>query len=128
MVKPVHEWLSWALVAGAILHTAAHWKSFTNYFTKRYALAIISIGALVAVASFTAPIKGGRGNPFMKAGKAVASSSVETVAPIVHLTPGQAVEKLQNKGFNVASPSLSIRAIAADNRKKEMEVLAVLFD
>jgi hypothetical protein len=128
LVKPVHEWLSWALVAGAILHTAAHWKGFTGYFSRKQALAIISIGVIIALASFTVPVKGGHGNPFMKAGKAMASASVEKVAPVANLSAEQALDKLEQKGIRVASSSQSIKAIATANGKKEVEVLEVLFD
>ncbi|NTU68033.1 MAG: DUF4405 domain-containing protein [Chlorobiaceae bacterium] len=128
LVKPVHELLSWALVAGAALHTAAHWKSFTAYFKKRSSIATISIGAIVALASFMAPVKGGHGNPFMKAGKAMSTASVETVAPIARLTPAQAVKKLEQKGINVANASQSIQAIASDNRTKDARVLDALFE
>ena len=128
LVKPVHEWLSWALIAGALLHTAAHWRGFTNYFKKKPSLAFIAAGALVAVGSFTAPVKGGHGNPFMKAGKALAAAPVGAVAPIANLTPAQAVEKLAQRGIRVADPSQTVKGIAAANGKKEAEVLEVLLD
>ncbi|NTV01695.1 MAG: DUF4405 domain-containing protein [Chlorobiaceae bacterium] len=128
LVKPAHEWLSWALVAGATLHTASHWKSFTGYFSKKSALAIISAGVVIAVASVTAPIQEGHGNPFMKAGKALASASVETVAPVARLTPAQAVEKLEKRGIRVGNPTESIKAIAATNGKKDAQVLEALFE
>jgi len=31
-IKPVHEWLNWAMVAGVVLHTIANWKAFLSYF------------------------------------------------------------------------------------------------
>ena len=128
LVKPVHEWLSWALIAGALLHTAAHWKSFTAYFNRKPALALIALGAIIAGASITVPVQGGHGNPFMKAGKSMTAAPVETVAPIANLSSEQAVAKLEQRGLRVSSASQSIKAIAADNGKKEVEVLEVLLD
>ncbi len=127
-VKPVHEWLSWAFVAGAVFHTAAHWKSFKNYFSSRSALAIITAGAIIVIASITIPGRGGHGNPFMKISATLAAAPLETVAGLVHLTPEQAVEKLGKSGLKVADASRTVKKIAADNGKKEIVVLESLFE
>ncbi|NTW88848.1 MAG: DUF4405 domain-containing protein, partial [Desulfobulbaceae bacterium] len=63
LIKPVHEWLSWALVTGGVLHTVANWKSFTNYFSRKAALAIISTGLIITIAAITVPSQGKGGNP-----------------------------------------------------------------
>jgi len=128
LVKPVHEWLSWALVAGGALHTAANWNAFKNWFTKRSALAIISAGAIVAVASVAVPVKNEHGNPFMRVSGAVAASSVQKVAPVANLTTEQAIDKLNSKGIKVDDAGQSIKAVAANNGTKEIEVLEALFD
>jgi hypothetical protein len=128
LVKPVHEWLSWAFVAGALIHTAAHWKSFKSYFSRKTALAIISAGAIIVLAAVTIPSRGGHGNPFMKISGTLASAPLGTVAGIVHLTPEQAVEKLGKSGLKVADSSQTVKMIAADNGKKEIVVLEALFN
>lgn len=128
LVKPVHEWLSWALVAGGALHTAANWNAFKHWFTRKSALAIISLGAIVAVASFTVPFKSEHGNPFMRVSSKLSGSSVQTVAPIVKLTGDQAVDKLRNNGLKVADASQTIKAIAAENGTKDIKVLEKLFE
>ncbi|NTU92962.1 MAG: DUF4405 domain-containing protein [Chlorobiaceae bacterium] len=128
LVKPVHEWLSWALVAGALLHTAANWNSFKAYFTRKPALAIIALGLIITVSAITIPMKGGKGNPFMKISGAVAAASVETVAPVAHLSTGQAIAKLQKSGLKVDDATKTIKIIAAENGKKDIEVLEALFE
>jgi len=128
LVKPVHEWLSWALVAGGVLHTAANWKAFKAWFSRKPALAIISAGALIAIATVTVPARGGHGNPFMRISGALAASSIETVAPVAHLTPDQAIDKLEKRGLTVANSGQSLREIAAANGKKETVVLEALFE
>jgi hypothetical protein len=128
LVKPFHEWLSWAFVAGAVFHTAAHWKSFKSYFSRKTALAIISTGAIAVLAAIMIPSKGGHGNPFMKISATLASAPLETVAGVVHLTPEAAVEKLGKSGLKVADSNRSVKQIAAENGKKEIVVLQALFE
>ncbi len=128
LIKPVHEWLSWALVAGGLLHTAVNWKSFKNWFSRKPAIAIISAGALIAIAAVTVPAKGGHENPFMKISGVMAASSVETVAPVAHLTPDQAIDKLEKRGLRVDNPGQSLKEIATANGKKEIVVLKALFE
>jgi len=128
LIKPVHEWLSWALVTGGVLHTVANWKSFTNYFSRKAALAIISTGLIVTIAAITIPTQGKGGNPFMRVNRTLSTASVETLAPIVKLSPEQAVSKLEQKGLKVGDAGQSIKAIATANGKEEQKVILALFE
>ena len=128
-VKPVHEWLSWALVTGGAFHTAIHWKSFKAYFTRRAGIAIISTGLIITLASITVPMKEGPGgNPAVKINKALASVPLESLGTIVKLTPDEAVGKLEKSGLKVTGAGQSVREIAAANGKKENQVLGTLFE
>jgi hypothetical protein len=128
LVKPVHEWLSWALVAGGAFHTVVHWNSFKAYFTRNSSIAIIASGAIIALAAIVIPMQGRGGNPAMKIGKALASAPLETVASVAKQTPEQAIEILQKKGIKVLNTQESIAAIATENNKKDIEVLSLLFE
>jgi len=128
LVKPVHEWLSWALVAGGAFHTATHWNSFKAYFTRSSSVAIIASGAIIALAAIVVPMQGGGGNPAMKISKALAAAPLETVASVARQTPEQAIEKLQKQGIKVVDARESITAIARENGKKDIAVLSLLFE
>ena len=128
LIKPVHEWLSWALVTGGVLHTIANWKSFTNYFSRKAALAIISTGLIITIAAITVPSQGKGGNPFMRVNRTLSTASVETLAPVVKLTPEQAVAKLEQKGLKVGNASQSIKEIAATNGSEAQKVILALFE
>ncbi|NTW51254.1 MAG: DUF4405 domain-containing protein [Chlorobiaceae bacterium] len=128
-VKPVHEWLSWALVSGGAIHVAANWKLFKAYFTRRAGIAIISTGLIITVASITVPMKEGPGgNPAIRINKALAAAPLETLGTIVKLTPEQAVSKLEKSGLKVTGAGQSVKEIAAANGKKENQVLGTLFE
>jgi len=60
--------------------------------------------------------------------KALESARLETVAEVAGENSAAIVEKLGSKGITVGQPSMSIREIASQNNKKDMEVLALIFD
>ncbi len=126
-IKPVHEWLSWAMTAGVVLHIVANWKSFTGYFSRKPALAIIGTGLVVTLIAVFAPA-GDRPNPRRNMTKALASARLETVAEVAGQNSATLIEKLAGKGVKVSLASNSIREIAKQNNKKDMDVLALIFD
>jgi hypothetical protein len=125
--KPVHEWLSWAMVTGVMLHITANWRAFTGYFSRKPALAIIGAGVLITLLSVFLPAENEQ-NPRMKMTKALGSSKLETVAMVAGQKSESIIGKLEQKGIRVESPTMSIREIAAKNSKKEMDVLGIIFN
>jgi len=126
-IKPVHEWLSWLMVAGVVLHTVANWKAFLSYFSKIPAVSIISVGIVVTVLAVFMPASREGGNPKMKMMKAIESARLETVAELAGKESEEIVTTLEKKGISVSDPSMTIRQIAKQNQKKEMEVLGLVF-
>jgi hypothetical protein len=127
IIKPVHEWLSWAMTAGVVLHIIANWKSFTGYFSRKPALSIIGTGIVVTLITVFAPA-GDHQNPRMNMTKALASAKLETVAEVAGQNSATLIEKLGSKGMKVGQASMSVREIAKQNNIKDMEVLALIFD
>ncbi|RXK82578.1 DUF4405 domain-containing protein [Chlorobaculum sp. 24CR] len=130
LVKPVHEWLGWLLVAGVALHVVANWKAFTGYFSKKLAMSIIGLCAVVTVVSVM-PFLGNdeheNGKRVARASaKALETSSIETVALVAKQSPGELIARLKNDGVTVNAPSETIAEIAAANGKKAPELLGTL--
>lgn len=126
-IKPVHEWLSWLMVAGVVLHTVANRKAFVGYFSRIPAVSIISAGLVVtALAVFMSASREG-GNPKAKMMKAIQSARLETVAELAGKESGDVVTALAEKGIAVDDPGMSIREIAKLNDKEAMEVLGLVF-
>jgi hypothetical protein len=128
LVKPVHEWLSWALVTAAVLHSAVNWKQFLGYFRRMPGMGIVSAGAIVMLFTLLYPGGARSGNPAMKITKALGSASLETVAGVAKLSPEAAIEKLQKHGISVSGTDMSISRIAVQNGKKDITVLGTLFE
>ena len=127
LIKPVHEWLSWALSAGVILHIAANWKAVTGYFSRKPALAIIGTGFVITMLAIFAP-GGEKSNPRMNMIKALESSTIETVGAVAGENSDTIIEKLGKRGITKTAPAMTIREIAVNNNKKEMDVLGVIFE
>ena len=126
-IRPVHEWLSWAMTAGVILHVIANWKLFNAYFSRRPALVIIGVGVVVTVLSVVAPASQ-QSNPRKNMLTALESAKLETIASVAGQTSNSIIEKLSDKGIASVEPSMTIHDIASKNGKKEMAVLGIIFD
>lgn len=129
-VEPVHKWLGWLLVGGVALHLLANWKAFTGYFSRKPALVITGVAALVTVSSllpvFGEKEEGGK-HTVMAAAGALESSSLETVALVAKKTPEELAGLLSAKGISAVDKSMTLKEIAARNGKESRAVLALLF-
>ncbi len=126
-IKPVHEWLSWAMTAAVILHVAANWKLFMGYFSKKPAMVIIGTGILITTFSIFLP-SSHQPNPRKNIFTALESARLETISTIAGQTSQDIIDKLELKGITIVEPSMSIHDIATQNGKKEMAVLGIIFD
>ena len=125
-IKPVHEWLSWAMVIGVVFHTIANWKPFVSYFSKKPSLTIIAAGVVITVLSVFMPSASG-GNPGMKMIKALGTAKIETIADIAGQNSNDLITNLEQKGISEVETSMTIQEIAAVNGKKEKDILWVIF-
>lgn len=125
-IKPVHEWLSWAMVIGVTFHTIANWKSFTSYFSKKPSFTIIGAGLIITVLSVFMP-SANNGNPGMKMIKALGTAKIETIADMAGQNSDDIITKLEQKGISETGTSMTIQEIAAMNGKKEKDILWVIF-
>ena len=53
--KAAHEWLSWLLLGGVVLHVLANLGGFKRHFASRGGLAVMGAFALALALSFIAP-------------------------------------------------------------------------
>ena len=125
-IKPVHEWLSWAMVIGVVFHTIANWKPFISYFSKMPSLSIIGTGLIITMLSVLMPPTNG-GNPGMKMIKVLGTAKIETIADIAGQKSDDLITKLEQKGISAAGASMTVKEIAALSGKKEKDILWVIF-
>jgi hypothetical protein len=122
--KLAHEWLAWAMLAAVGLHAAAHFKSFSRYFTRPKALAVIGVSVVLLAASFIAPAGKSGKPPHILAAQAVLDAPIGLVAQMTGRDAQSILTELQAAGFS-ANPDKSLRAAAGDSREQQMKALGI---
>ena len=125
LVHPAHEWLSWAMLAGVALHLSVNWRGFTRHFSQGTGRWVIALFAAMTIGALL-PIGGGAPNASGGAViHALHDSSVDTVARVAKRTPDEVLTSLRAAGLKADSPDQTIAALARDNQRDPMEVLAL---
>ena len=124
MVKLLHEWLSWLFVAGAVAHLAVNWGPFLAYWRKPFAVGMMA--TLLVIGALALLPLGSRGSrpPFMAALRSLEQSSLSVVAQVAKRSPEAVMEELTKQGLRVRDATQTISAIATDNDKPSLEILA----
>ena len=130
-VKVIHEWGSWLLVIGGLLHVAGSWQSFVRYFSRPAARTIMIVFAAVIVASFLTLGSGAHGHgrklPPALLSRALPEASFATVAGVARHDPDELRKELESKGIVVRDREETIREIAWSNNKEDVEILNMIF-
>ena len=127
LVEPVHEWMSWVLVSGAVLHLLVNWKSFTGYLSQK--TGVIFIGMAVAIALLSLyPWVEEEEDGRKKALKSLEKASLITVSGVAGADVSQLLDKLSGKGIAVVDSGDSIEEIAERNNMEEKALFQVIFD
>ncbi len=127
LVKPLHEWLSWLLVAGATLHLITNWRSTVQYASKPIGKGVLIFFLLLICVSFI-PLGGKQGgNPVKRIADTMIQNPLHEVAQVANHEPGEAMNILQSRGIYTESKEQTIQEIAAKNHKSPMVVLDAIF-
>jgi len=129
LVKHVHEWFSWLLVIGTILHVMVNWRASVRYFSKPSGRGILIFFLLLTCASFI-PInieEHHGGNPLQKISDTLIQTSLQDVAPVASHSLQEATDILNAQGISVGNQKQTIREIAEKNKTSPMRVLDVIF-
>ncbi len=124
--KTVHEWLSWILVIGAVLHIASNFIGFKRYFSERKGQVFMGGFALLFALSFVPMGNVGGEPPFMAPIKTLSAAPLTTLAIVAEVTPEEIIERLANAGFLAQSNDQSVREVVGGDLHQQMDVLKVL--
>jgi hypothetical protein len=126
--KFVHEWLSWVLLGGALLHTTANFSGLKNHLSTRRGQALVGIFAVALLISF-APLgeEGEDGPPFMAPVKALGGSSITTLAQVAQVTPDEMRARLSRAGVQATSDQQTLTELVGPDARKQMHVLGDVF-
>lgn len=125
--KFVHEWLSWVLLGGALLHTTANFTGLKMHLRSRRGQALVGIFVVALALSFI-PLGGDKGEPpFMAPVRALGESSLTTLAQVAQITPEQLRERLAKAGIQPSSDQQTLAELVGPDARKQMNVLGSVF-
>lgn len=122
--KLAHEWLAWAMIAAVGLHAAAHFRSFSRYFTRPRALAVIGVSLVILAASFLTPPGKSAKPPHVLAVNALLDAPIERVAGIAGRELQTVLTDLRAADFSASADS-NLRAVAGPQRERQMQALGI---
>lgn len=127
LIKPVHEWLSWLLVFGAIFHVIANWRPTVKCVSKPAGKAILIFFLLLICISFL-PLSGNHERRHLKKiSYVLTQSSLSEVAQAANHKPDEAMNILKSKGIYIENETQTVREIAERNNKASMDILDIIF-
>lgn len=127
IVEPVHEWMSWVLVSGAILHLLVNWKAFTDYLSQKTGGLFIGTAVVLVLLSLY-PWMEEEEDARKKAVKSLEKASLITVSGVAGADLNRLLEKLSGKGISVVDSEDSIEEIAEQNDMEEKALFQVIFE
>lgn len=127
IVEPVHEWMSWVLVSGAILHLLVNWKAFTDYLSQKTGGLFIGTAVVLVLLSLY-PWMEEEEDARKKAVKSLEKASLITVSGVAGADLNRLLEKLSGKGISVVDSEDSIEEIAEQNNMEEKALFQVIFE
>lgn len=121
--KLAHEWLSWAMLGGVLLHVLLNLPAFKRYFGQKTALTVMGVFALVLALSFV-PAAGAKKAPSYAAPvRALASAPLPVLAQVLGKTPEALKADLAQAGLPVDNEGQSLQDLVGPELKKQVRTL-----
>lgn len=127
IVEPVHEWVSWVLVSGAVLHLFVNWKAFTGYLQRNAGRVFIATGVVIVLLSLY-PWAEEEEDGRKKAVKSLEKASLTTVSGVAGTGLDQLLARLSGNGIVVRDSGDSIEEIAEQNNMDKKALFQVIFE
>lgn len=125
LVTPIHEWFSWALVIGGILHVVDHWTGIRKHLEGPWGKGFVA-GALVLVSLAVWPWSASeeherRSNP---AEAILAKATVAQVAALAGVTTESVISGMERAGAKDVAGTRTMASIAEASGRPVGRLLA----
>lgn len=121
--KEAHEWLSWALLGGVMLHVVSNFAAFKRHLAGRRGQALVGVFAVVLALSFI-PLEEEEGEkPFMAPVRALAGTPITTLAQVANTTPDEVMQRLQKAGLKPTAVTQSVSDLTGKDPGDQMRAL-----
>ena len=126
-VEAMHEWLGMGFVVAVVLHLLRHRNALGMMLAQHRTRLILAVTALIAaVFLVAAPAKGS--NPVKQTVGAVLRAPLGDVAPVLGISPQEAIARLEDIGITQASPTQSLESMARASKTSPMKLLNAVLD
>ncbi len=122
----MHEWLSVLLLAPFVLHLWKNWKPLLAYAKRRTLFIPLMLALFAAVPFALTAGKGRAANPAFRTLALMTQARVADLAPVFQATPEALLQRLRQRGYQVASTDESPAAIARVSAVSANDVLYAL--
>lgn len=124
--KVAHEWLSWVLLGGVVLHVIANFGAFKRHLGNRRGQWLMGLFALVLLLSF---INTGDKNapPFAPPLRALSAAPLTTLAQVARIPPEELRARLLKAGLQATSDQQSLNDLTGPDLRKQIQVMGTIF-
>ena len=128
LMKGLHEWAGWALLAGAGAHLWLNRRAFSAYLRRPFAAGIMGLGVLGVAAGYlpVAPA-GGPGAAVEAVLGAVERAPVTVLADLAGQDMAAVVAALAAAGLSGAGPDSTVADLSGGDRGLQFAALAAVF-
>ena len=128
LMKGLHEWAGFAMVAGGVAHLWLNWRPFTTYFKRPLAGAIMGLGAVLLGVSLL-PIAGaaGPGVAIEAMIGTVETAPVRMLADLTGQEVGAVIAELEAAGLAGVTAESTVAGLSGGDRGVEFAALAAVF-
>jgi hypothetical protein len=123
--KLAHQWLSWALLAGVVLHITSNLIAFKRHLYGRLGQGFVALFLLVLALSF---FKWGTKDAppnWAASVQTLAQLPLNELALVAHLPKEVLLSKLKQSGLEVHRDDQTIRDAVGDNLRKQAKALEI---
>lgn len=121
--KLAHEWLSWVLLAGGILHVVVNFGGFKRHLASPVGRGLMGLFAVVLALSFISLGQQRREPPFMASVQALSQAPLSTLAQVAKMDTGDLRKVLMDQGLHPASDQQSLVELAGPDVRRRMQLL-----
>ncbi|MEN9353136.1 MAG: hypothetical protein RL318_461 [Fibrobacterota bacterium] len=132
LVKPIHEWLSLTLLAGALLHLWDHRNSVLKHLSGTWGKAFVAAGALILIGALL-PITGGEEEeedehrPNREIAQTLERIPLASLATARNVPVDSLVIRLNAAGIANATPSSTVEQLAGRDQHLKTKAMAAIF-
>lgn len=122
--KLLHQWLSWVLVAGVLLHIILNLHAFKRYFTLSRVRWMMACFALLLLASFLVPKSTTEKPAYAASVQVLANSPLKLLAIVGQISTEDVYERLHTMGYTPKSEEQILSDVIGNDIRTQAKVLS----